>query len=58
MNGTNDAIYDGTPMTGWTSTEEPCSGDGISPWWILAAVAVALLLVGGKDQKQEHSTHA
>ena len=52
MNGTNDAIYDGTPMTGWTETVEPCDG-GISPWWILAAVAVALLLVGGSDKKGE-----
>ena len=53
MNGDAN-VYDGTPMTGWTSTVEPCMG-GISPWWILAAVAVALLLVGGKDSPKERA---
>jgi len=50
-----NTIYDGTPMTGWTETVEPCDGNGISPWWILAAVAVALLLVGGKDSPKERA---
>jgi hypothetical protein len=51
------AQYDGTPITGWTSTLEPCTADsGLSPWWIFAAVVAALLLL--KPAKEKEPTRA